>query len=54
VLGLVTLLTALHAQIDELEAAIREALLAHPDGAIFTSLPRAGTIRAANPARRDR
>ncbi|HZE67796.1 MAG TPA: IS110 family transposase [Sporichthyaceae bacterium] len=47
VLGLVTLLTALHAQIDELEAAIREALLAHPDGAIFTSLPRAGTIRAA-------
>jgi len=47
VLALVTLLNGLHTQIDELEAAIREALLAHPDGPIMTSLPRAGTIRAA-------
>src|SRR5262249_51498278 len=47
VLSLITVLTDLHTQIDELEADIREALLAHPDGAVFTSLPRAGTIRAA-------
>lgn len=47
VLTLVTLLTGLREQIAELETSIREALLAHPDGPIFTSLPRAGTIRAA-------
>jgi transposase len=47
VLTLVGLLTQLRERISELEASIREALLAHPDGPIFTSLPRAGTIRAA-------
>lgn len=35
------------AQIDVLEARIAAALAAHPDAAIFTSLPRAGTVRAA-------
>lgn len=45
--ALVTLLTRLRAQINDLETSIKEALLAHPDGPIFTSLPRAGTIRAA-------
>lgn len=47
VLSLVDLLTALRAQQTALEARIKEALLAHPDGAIFQSLPRAGTVRAA-------
>ncbi|MFG1611098.1 IS110 family transposase, partial [Actinoplanes sp. NPDC049265] len=35
------------AQIDTLEDQIAAALAEHPDAAIFTSLPRAGTIRAA-------
>jgi transposase len=48
VLGLVQVLAELRARQDELESRIREALLAHPDGAIFTSLPRAGTLRAAS------
>ena len=47
VLALVDLLTRLREQQDTLETRIREALQAHPDGPIFTSLPRAGTIRAA-------
>jgi transposase len=47
VLTLVDLLGTLRAQQAGLEARIKEALLAHPDGPIFTSLPRAGTIRAA-------
>lgn len=47
VLSMVDLLTALRTQQSDLETRIREALLAHPDGPIFTSLPRAGTIRAA-------
>ena len=34
-------------QIDVLEQQIKTALAAHPDQAIFTSLPRAGTVRAA-------
>jgi transposase len=34
-------------QIDVLEAQIAAALAAHPDAPIFTSLPRAGTVRAA-------
>jgi transposase len=34
-------------QIEVLEAEIAAALAAHPDAAIFTSLPRAGTVRAA-------
>lgn len=44
---LVDLLTVLRRQQDQLEAHIKEALLAHPDGPIFQSLPRAGTVRAA-------
>ena len=47
VLTLVDLLTTLRAQQAALEARIKEALLAHPDGPIFQSLPRAGTVRAA-------
>lgn len=48
VLTLVALLHQLRVQIAELETSIREALLAHPNGPILTSLPRAGTIRAAS------
>lgn len=47
VLTLVDLLTTLRAQQCDLEVRIKEALLAHPDGPIFASLPRAGVIRAA-------
>ncbi len=47
VTALVDLLTELRTRQDALEVRIREALLAHPDGPIFQSLPRAGTIRAA-------
>jgi transposase len=35
------------AQIDTLAAQIAEALAAHPDREVFTTLPRAGTVRAA-------
>jgi hypothetical protein len=38
---------AVRGQISELEARIREQLVRHPDGRIFTSLPRAGQVRAA-------
>jgi transposase len=34
-------------QIETLETQIADALKTHPDAAIFTSLPRAGTVRAA-------
>lgn len=47
VLTLVDLLTTLREEQNQLEVRIKEALLAHPDGLIFQSLPRAGTIRAA-------
>lgn len=47
VITLVEVLIGLRAKQEELEVRIREALLAHPDGPIFQSLPRAGTIRAA-------
>jgi transposase len=40
-------LDAVMAQIDALETQIADALAVHPDAAIFTSLPRAGTVRAA-------
>ena len=40
-------LNTVMAQIDALEAQITDALAAHPDADIFTSLPRAGTVRAA-------
>lgn len=42
-----TALTALLEQITVLEQQITDALATHPDGRIFTSLPRAGTVRAA-------
>jgi transposase len=35
------------AQIEALESQIADALAAHPDAPVFTSLPRAGTVRAA-------
>jgi hypothetical protein len=44
---LVQVLRSLLAGIDRLEAQIAEQLALHPDGFIFQSLPRAGTIRAA-------
>jgi transposase len=47
VLTLVDLLTQVREQQGELETRIKEALLAHPDGPIFQSLPRAGAVRAA-------
>ncbi len=46
-LALVTALRAIRAQIKALEDQITAQLAAHPDGHIFTSLPRAGTVRAA-------
>jgi transposase len=45
--ALVATLTTLAAQIKALEAEIAAQLAAHPDAHIFTSLPRAGTVRAA-------
>jgi transposase len=46
-LGYVRTITALREQITALEEGIAEQLAAHRDGAIFTSLPRSGTVRAA-------
>ena len=46
-LSLVRVLRTLVAEIAELETHIREQLALHPDGPIFQSLPRAGTVRAA-------
>lgn len=46
-LALVAVLRVLKAQIKALAASIGTQLAAHPDAAIFTSLPRSGTIRAA-------
>ncbi|WP_380162820.1 IS110 family transposase [Kineococcus sp. R86509] len=43
----VTGLTALRAQIKALEEQIETQLLAHPDAVVFTSLPKAGIVRAA-------
>jgi len=40
-------LTALRAQIKALDDQIADQLARHPDAAIFTSLPRSGTVRAA-------
>jgi transposase len=47
VLALVEVLKSVRTQIDELTAGITEQLETHPDGTIFTSLPRAGVVRAA-------
>jgi transposase len=46
-IALVSVLGTLVEQIPELTARIAELLELHLDGAIFTSLPRAGTVRAA-------
>jgi transposase len=46
-LAYLTILKALRAQINELDTRIAELLDAHPDAAIFRSLPRSGTVRAA-------
>lgn len=46
-LAFVRMLLVVREQVAELEARIREQLELHPDGAIFTSLPRAGQVRAA-------
>ena len=46
-LELVALLTGLRDRITALEAHIERALAAHVDAAVFTSLPRSGTVRAA-------
>lgn len=43
----VAVLVVLRAQIAALRARIAEQLALHPDGQIFTSLPRSGTLRAA-------
>ena len=43
----VAALTTLRAQIKALEVQIADQLAAHPDAAIFTSLPKSGTVRAA-------
>ena len=44
---LVALLRALNTQIAALAASIGAQLDAHPDAAVFTSLPRSGSVRAA-------
>lgn len=46
-LSFVAVLRVLRTQIDELDTRIAELLDAHPDAAVFRSLPRAGTVRAA-------
>ena len=46
-LGYVRAITALRERIVVLEERIAEQLAENPDGAIFTSLPRSGTVRAA-------
>lgn len=46
-LAYVTVIRALRAQIDELNTRLEELRGAHPDAAIFRSLPRCATIRAA-------
>ncbi|MFL6002284.1 MAG: IS110 family transposase, partial [Nocardioides sp.] len=46
-LALVAALTSLRTQIKTLEHQIADQLAHHPDAAIFTSLPKAGTVRAA-------
>ena len=46
-LALVAALTSIRAQIAALDEQIAEQLAVHPDAAIFTSLPRSCTVRAA-------
>ena len=46
-LGYVCAIATLREQITFLEGCIAEQLAGHPDGAIFSSLPRSGSVRAA-------
>jgi transposase len=46
-LALVRAIAAVRDEVEALEARIAEQLALHPDGALFTSLPRAGRVRAA-------
>jgi transposase len=46
-LGYVRAITTVREQIADLESRIAEQLASHRDGAIFTSLPRSGSVRAA-------
>jgi transposase len=46
-LALLASIDAIEAEADELTRRIRETLAQHPDAPIFTSLPRAGQVRAA-------
>jgi transposase len=47
VLAQVTVLTALNTAIKDLDRSIADKMDTHPDGALFRSFPRAGTINAA-------
>jgi transposase len=47
VLAQVSVITALNTAIKDLDRAIGEQMDAHPDGKIFQSFPRAGTVNAA-------
>jgi transposase len=47
ILALVTVLTALNAAVKDLDRSAAAHLGEHPDGEIFTSLPRSGQINAA-------
>jgi transposase len=47
VLAMVAVLRALNAAIKDLERSIQARLSGHPDGEIFTSLPRSGMVNAA-------
>lgn len=46
-LALVRAIAAVRDQVEALEARITEQLALHPDGSLFTSLPRSGRVRAA-------
>ena len=46
-LALLTVIDAVETQADDLTRRIKEALRQHPDRNVFTSLPRAGQVRAA-------
>jgi transposase len=46
-LAYVRAIAAVRGQVSSLDARIVEQLLAHPDGHVFTSLPRSGRVRAA-------
>jgi transposase len=47
-LGLVRMVEALNAEIEQIDADISQLFRTHPDQHIFTSLPRSGMVRAAS------